>query len=65
MANYYLKVDNWLRTFSDGLNPSTIPGFSLEPNTTLGGMEEEDPWYWTVDKVIRELCTDDSGLSQC
>ena len=58
MANYYLKVDNWLRTFSDGLNPSTIPGFSLEPNTTLG-MEEEDPWYWTVDRVIRELCTDD------
>ena len=58
MANFYLKVNNWLPNLADDLNSITTSCSFIEPNTT-SGMEEDDPWFWTVDRVVKELCTED------
>src|SRR5438552_16260742 len=62
MANFHStgtrgrSVANWILS-----TPSTSPSnecLTLDRSIASVTMDTEDPWYWDIDRVVAELCTD-------
>ncbi|KFY47402.1 hypothetical protein V495_01952 [Pseudogymnoascus sp. VKM F-4514 (FW-929)] len=49
-------VSNWLTSVKSPQQSDTCSHNGL--TDPLSTMDEEDPWTWDIDRVVRELCTD-------
>lgn len=60
-ANFHLAADSSTPSSTRSITPieqDTRPScFSSNPNIPPVNMEVEDPWDWSIDRVVQELCT--------
>lgn len=53
------RVIPWLATLKLPLIPTSLSCSFTISNLQSANMETDDPWDWSVDRVVKELCTSD------
>jgi hypothetical protein len=56
LGNRGHSVANWI--LSTSFTPPSTGCLTLDYSVAPAVMESEDPWYWDIDRVVAELCTE-------